>query len=97
VLGFAVMTDVGSAAFMAAGGYHHHVAINVWRGRGVAAAPAGTVGLRYWTVVLPDAASVAAVRTRVEAAGLPADPHEGGFLTRDPWDTAVAFVAEDGR
>jgi hypothetical protein len=40
---------------------------------------------------------VAEVRTRVESAGLPAEPHEGGFLTRDPWDIAVAFVAEDGR
>jgi catechol 2,3-dioxygenase len=97
VLGFAVMTDVGSAAFMAAGGYHHHVAINVWRGRGVPGVPAGTVGLRYWTVVLPDAAAVAAVRERVEAAGRPAEAHEGGFLTRDPWDIAVAFVAEESR
>jgi catechol 2,3-dioxygenase len=97
VLGFELMTDVGSAAFTAAGGYHHHVAFNVWRGRGVPAAPAGTVGLRYWTVVLPDAAAVAEVRARVEAAGLAVEDHAGGFLTRDPWDIAVAFVAEGTR
>jgi catechol 2,3-dioxygenase len=97
VLGFELMTDVGSAAFTAAGGYHHHVAFNVWRGRGVPAAPSGTVGLRHWTVVLPSAAEVEAVRTRVTAAGLPVDPHEGGFLTRDPWDIAVAFVAVGAR
>src|SRR4051794_20618810 len=97
VLGFDLMTDVGSAAFTAAGGYHHHVAFNVWRGRGVPAAPDGMVGLRYWTVVLPAAADVETVRARVAAAGLAVDPHAGGFLTRDPWDIAVAFVAEDGR
>jgi catechol 2,3-dioxygenase len=97
VLGFELMTDVGSAAFMSAGGYHHHVAINVWRGRGVPAAPAGTVGLRHWTVVLASASEVEAVRARVAAAGLPVEAHEGGFLTRDPWDIAVAFVAEAAR
>jgi catechol 2,3-dioxygenase len=97
VLGFEVMTDVGSAVFMAAGGYHHHVAINVWRGRGVPAVPADAVGLRHWTVVLPDATAVTEVRARVDAAGLPVEAHEGGFLTRDPWGMAIAFVAEAGR
>jgi catechol 2,3-dioxygenase len=93
VLGFDLMTDVGSAAFTAAGGYHHHVAFNVWRGQGVGPAPAGTVGLRHWTVVLAAAADVAEVRARVEAAGLVAEPHDGGFLVRDPWGIAVAFVS----
>jgi catechol 2,3-dioxygenase len=92
VLGFDLMTDVGSAAFTSAGGYHHHVAFNVWRGRGVPAAPAGTVGLRHWTVVLATQAEVDAVRARVEAAGLALEPHgDGGFLTRDPWDIVIAF------
>jgi catechol 2,3-dioxygenase len=93
VLGFELMTDIGTAAFLAAGGYHHHLGFNVWRGRGVPPAPEGTVGLRHWTVVLPTAADVDAVRARVEAAGAPVEPHAGGFLTRDPWRIAVAFVA----
>jgi catechol 2,3-dioxygenase len=93
LLGFDLMTDVGSAAFTSAGGYHHHVAFNVWRGRGVPPAPDGTVGLRHWTVVLPSAADVDEVRARVEAAGRPVVPHDGGFLTQDPWGIAVAFVA----
>jgi catechol 2,3-dioxygenase len=93
VLGFDLMTDVGSAAFTSAGGYHHHVAFNVWRGQGVPAAPDGTVGLRHWTVVLGSQAEVDEVRARVVAAGLPVEPHVDGFLTRDPWDIAIAFVA----
>jgi catechol 2,3-dioxygenase len=96
VLGFDLMTNVGSAAFTSAGGYHHHVAFNVWRGQGVPGAPADAVGLRHWTVVLPDAVAVAQVRERVEAAGLAAEAHESGFLVRDPWGIAVAFVAEEG-
>src|SRR3954452_3213609 len=58
VLGFDLMTDVGSAAFTSAGGYHHHVAFNVWRGQDVGPAPAGTVGLGHWTVVLATQAEV---------------------------------------
>jgi catechol 2,3-dioxygenase len=94
VLGFELMTDIGSAAFTSAGGYHHHLAFNVWRGQGVPPAPAGTVGLRHWTVVLASQAEVDEVRARVEAAGLVAETHgDGGFLTRDPWEIAIAFVA----
>jgi catechol 2,3-dioxygenase len=93
VLGFDVMANLGSAAFLSAGGYHHHVAINVWNGRGVGPAPAGTAGLRRWTVQLPTEADVAGVRARAEAAGIAHAPVDGGFLVRDPWQTAVAFVA----
>jgi catechol 2,3-dioxygenase len=93
VLGFDVMANVGSAAFLSAGGYHHHVAVNVWNGRGVGPAPAGSAGLRHWTVQLPTEADVADVRARAEAAGIAHEPVDGGFLVRDPWQTAVAFVA----
>ena len=94
VIGFAVMADLGSAEFLSAGGYHHHLGFNVWRGRGIPAAPAaGVAGLAYWTVVLPSAGDVAAVRGRVEASGAPVADHPGGFLTHDPAAIAVAFVS----
>ena len=57
------------------------------------AAPAHTVGLRYWTVELPTDADVAEVRVRAEAAKLSVESLDGGFLVRDPWQTAVAFVS----
>jgi catechol 2,3-dioxygenase len=92
VLGFETQADLGSAAFVSAGGYHHHLAFNLWRGRGVGPAPAHTAGLRNWTIELPSAADVAAVRTRATAAGLPVEEVEGGFVVRDPWEIAVAIV-----
>ncbi|MDQ5828931.1 MAG: VOC family protein [Actinomycetota bacterium] len=96
VLGFELVTLFpGQAAFVSAGGYHHHLGFNVWRGEGVPPAPAGRVGLRHWTVVLDDPEEVAAVRERVEEAGIEAEEAEGGFLARDPWGIAVAFVARD--
>ena len=92
VLGFELQANLGSAAFVSAGGYHHHLGFNVWKGQGVGAAPAHTIGLRSWTVELPSDADVAEVRGRVEAAGIGAEQITGGFLVSDPWQTAVAFV-----
>ena len=96
VLGFELMMFFpGQAAFVSVGGYHHHLGFNVWRGEGVPPVPEGTVGLRHWTVVLDDPQEVAAVRERVEAAGIGAEEAEGGFLARDPWGIAVLFATRD--
>lgn len=98
ILGFELMTLMpGAAAFVAAGGYHHHLGFNVWRGAGVPPVPAGRVGLRYWTVVLDDQEEVDAVRERTRKAGIETgDRDGGGFIVRDPWNIAVAFVAGTG-
>jgi catechol 2,3-dioxygenase len=94
VVGFGVWFVLGrSAAFVAAGGYHHHLAFNVWRGQGAPAAPRGTVGLRHWTVVLERPEQVAEVRARVDAAGVAAQEVDGGFAVADPWDIALHVVA----
>jgi catechol 2,3-dioxygenase len=92
-IAFEVMTRFPSAAFIAAGGYHHHLGLNTWRGEGVSPQPDGVVGLRHWTILLQDAADVAAVRERVAATGAEAEERGGGFLARDPWGHAVEIVA----
>lgn len=94
VLGFEVMAFLPNAAFLAAGGYHHHLGMNTWRGEGVPPAPEGTVGLRHWTIVLDDAAQVAAVGARAAAAGVPAGERDGGLRLRDPAGVSVLVVAE---
>jgi catechol 2,3-dioxygenase len=97
VLGFDVMVNLGSAAFLSAGGYHHHVAFNVWLGGDVRPRPPGTAGLRHWTVLLESLDEVEAVRARVGAAGLVVEEREQGFLVRDPWRTAVVFEVAPAR
>jgi catechol 2,3-dioxygenase len=92
VLGFEVMVNLGSAAFVAAGGYHHHLGFNVWLGKDVGPRPEGTAGLRQWVIVLEHDEEVAAVRGRVRTAGLPVEERDGGFLVRDPWQTAVVVA-----
>jgi catechol 2,3-dioxygenase len=89
LVGFEVMTRLPSAAFVSAGGYHHHLGLNTWRGEGVPPMPAGTVGMRHWTIVLDSPDEVAAVRTRLEGAGAPVEERPDGFLARDAWNNAV--------
>jgi catechol 2,3-dioxygenase len=86
VLGFDVWAQIPSAAFVSAGGYHHHLGFNTWRGEGVGPAPDHTVGLRLWTIRIPDPTEL---RTRIEQAGIPVADAEDGFLVRDPWGIAL--------
>ena len=96
VLGFEPMTVFPSAAFVSAGGYHHHVAFNTWRGEGVPPAPADAVGLRHWTAELEKPEQVAEVRDRVVASGSEHEHREDGVLVRDPWSNAVLFTTNGG-
>ena len=69
-LGFGLMAELGnSAAFLAAGGYHHHVGANTWESAGAASPPAGTAALRQATIVLPDKAERDRVLARVDGDG----------------------------
>ena len=95
VLGFEVMVRLPSAAFVSAGGYHHHLGFNVWLGSDAQPRPDSSAGLRHWTVYLRGAGEIAAVRERIEAHGLTVVAYEGGFLVRDPWEVAVAFTVAD--
>jgi catechol 2,3-dioxygenase len=91
VIGFDVWAQIPTAAFVSAGGYHHHLGFNVWRGEGVPPAPDHTVGLRHWTVQLDASEEVSDIRARVEAAGHEIEAYDHGFLVRDPWGIALLF------
>jgi catechol 2,3-dioxygenase len=93
VVGFEIMTYLPSAVFVAAGGYHHHVGFNLWRGPGVPPAPEGVVGLRHFTVVLRDEDELEALRARAAQAGIPVEKTAEGPLLRDPSGNALLFVA----
>jgi catechol 2,3-dioxygenase len=86
VVGFELRFAMPSAAFLSAGGYHHHVGLNTWRGEGAPPAPKGAVGLRRFTVLLRDAAELVAVRAR---AGADAQETAEGLLLEDPAGNAV--------
>lgn len=72
VLGFDVMQRVGDqAAFLSAGGYHHHLGLNTWESRGGSAPPAGTTGLYHVAIRYPDRATLGDALRRVVEAGIP--------------------------
>ena len=86
-LGFDLQTSLcGSAAFVSAGGYHHHLAFNLWRGRNADRAPDPTTvaGLRRWTIQLKTAEELAAVRTRLTSAGYDYEELGSSVLLEDP-------------
>jgi catechol 2,3-dioxygenase len=97
VIGFDVWALMPTAAFVAAGGYHHHLGFNTWRGEGAAPMPAGIVGLRHWTVVLMTVDEVAEVRARVRDAGIASTDVTGGFAVTDPFGMTLRVVASPGR
>jgi catechol 2,3-dioxygenase len=89
-LGFEVITPLPSAVFVSAGGYHHHVAYNLWRGGGVSPAPAsGVIGLRRWTLLTDGADEQRAVATRLAAIEARLEEDAQGLTARDPAGIAV--------
>jgi catechol 2,3-dioxygenase len=74
VLGFEVMQRYGTqAAFVSAGGYHHHIGLNTWESRGGNPPPRGTTGLYHVAILYPTRAALADALRRVLAAGIPID------------------------
>jgi catechol 2,3-dioxygenase len=94
VLGFDNMGMAQSfrMGMVSAGGYHHHIGFNTWIGEGAPPAPADALGLRYFTVVLPDRQELGAVIERVEFAGIPLLEIEDGVLVRDPSQNGVLLT-----
>jgi catechol 2,3-dioxygenase len=74
VLGFEVMERWGAeAAFLSAGGYHHHVALNTWQSRGGSPPARGTTGLYHLAVLYPTRAALADALRRLVRAGIRLD------------------------
>jgi catechol 2,3-dioxygenase len=71
-LGFEVTTGYGAdAVFLSAGGYHHHIGLNTWAGRGAPRPAAGTTGLYHFAILFPDRRTLAQAVRRVLDAGYP--------------------------
>ncbi len=72
VLGFEVASRYGrDAVFLSAGGYHHHIGLNTWAGRGAPPPAPGTTGLYHFAILYPDRKTLARAVRRVLDAGVP--------------------------
>jgi catechol 2,3-dioxygenase len=96
LIGFDVM-GVAKAfhmGFVSAGGYHHHIGLNTWQGEGAPPPAPNSLGLRYFSVVLPDQAALEQVLQRVRESGLPAEQTDAGLLLHDPSRNGVVLTSE---
>jgi catechol 2,3-dioxygenase len=74
VLGFELMHRIGDqAAFISAGGYHHHIGLNTWESQGGSPPPFGTTGLYHAAILYPTRASLADALYRLLNAGIALD------------------------
>lgn len=74
VLGFELTQRFGSqAAFVSAGGYHHHIGLNTWESAGGSPPPPGTTGLYHLAILYPTRAALADALRRLQSAGIPLD------------------------
>src|SRR5256714_9655699 len=100
VLGFELMQRMGnSAAFISAGGYHHHIGLNTWESAGGDAPPPGTTGLYHLAILYPSRADLGDGLRRVLEAGIELDGaadhgvSEALYL-RDPDDNGVELYRD---
>lgn len=94
IIGFDEMTNIGSAAFLSAGGYHHHLGMNVWESAGAPPPRPDSIGLRYYTIVLPSTDEFARVTNRLLQAGARLEETDAGLLTRDPSQNGVMLTVK---
>lgn len=96
VLGFDVMGNVKNfqMAFVSAGGYHHHLGLNTWQGRGAPPSPPDSVGLRFFTIELPNQQAYDDVVARVDKAGISSNQTDEGLLIYDPSQNGVVLTTK---
>ena len=103
VLGFELQQRFGdSAAFVSAGGYHHHLGLNTWESEGGSPPPPGTTGLYHVAVRYPDRATLADAVRRVVDAGIPLDGASDhgvseAIYLRDPDENGVELYRDRPR
>jgi catechol 2,3-dioxygenase len=100
VLGFEVMQQLGDqAAFISAGGYHHHIGLNTWESKGGSPPSRGTTGLYHVAIRYPDRKTLAGALKAVVDAGIPisgASDHgvSEAIYLRDPDENGIELYRD---
>ena len=94
LLGFGLMARLGDqAAFLSAGGYHHHIGANTWESAGATQPLSGTASLSAVTIVLPTVADRDHLAARMADDGHAPEPVDEGVLVRDPSGNPILLGA----
>lgn len=92
ILGLDIASRYPGASFFGSGGYHHHLAGNIWNSRHAGLRPARAAGLGAVEIVARNPSTRAAILDRAEAAGIPVAKEGEETVLRDPWGTAIALT-----
>jgi catechol 2,3-dioxygenase len=87
ILGFDITANVAEqmgALFISAGGYHHHIGLNIWAGIGAPLAPQQGTGLAYFTIVFPNPEALERTLQQLENAEITADEQDFAWVVKDP-------------
>jgi catechol 2,3-dioxygenase len=87
-------TGYSGALFASAGGYHHHIAMNVWNSRG-SGPQAASLGLGDVAIAIPTPADLDALAARLRARSIPFDTDGRSLTVIDPWNTRVTVALPD--
>jgi catechol 2,3-dioxygenase len=97
VLGFGLMAQLGrQAAFLSAGGYHHHIGANTWESEGAQAPPSGSAALRHVTILLPSGGERDRLHRAATAAGAASEETAGGPMVTDPSGNRLLLAVAAG-
>lgn len=89
ILGLDLTRRRDGASFLSSGGYHHHVAGNVWHSAGAGLRDLNRAGLGWFSLA---ANNIPELRARLEAAGVPVSITSSGMETADPWRTPLRII-----
>jgi catechol 2,3-dioxygenase len=92
VLGLDLTRRRTGATFLSSGGYHHHVAVNVWHSDGAGARNARRAGLDWFAMEINNRPTMESLKKRLAAAGVTIDAIPEGFAATDPWGTRIHFT-----
>ncbi|ANK90786.1 MULTISPECIES: VOC family protein [Rhizobium] len=93
VLGLELMARYPGASFFATGGYHHHLAANIWNSRGATARADNMTGLSDYRIRFNDKATLDAAVSRFDALEINSEKRDGGVFLKDPWGIGLTLSA----
>jgi catechol 2,3-dioxygenase len=91
VLGFDVTAQLPGALFLSAGGYHHHLGMNIWESRGAKPPFEPSVGLLNFSIVLSNVDELSRLVKRFEDLNVPFENRAGTIVVDDPWQNRILF------
>jgi catechol 2,3-dioxygenase len=92
VLGLRLMARYPGASFFASGGYHHHVAANIWNSRGAGVREEHMTGLSDYTLRFNDQASLDKAVAKLDEMEIKSEKRDGGVSLKDPWGIGLTLT-----